>query len=193
MNYKDIAQALQEPFPNGTVQFPSSSKRQAHIPVQVYINRLEKVAGEHWSWTIIGEPMIVEADNAVIVKGELSILGAKRGGMGFSHYVRGKDSKSVSAFKNAVNAAESDAIRSACDKFLMGWSDLAPYRDWGSNAGIDINLNNRTEAIPEKDVERVCQRCAKKLTDVDQLFLEVNRIKLPYCTEHVPKHLIKKT
>ncbi|QOV11361.1 hypothetical protein [Viridibacillus arvi] len=190
MNYKEIALALQAPFPNGTVQLSSSNKRQAHIPVQVYINRLEKEAGEHWSWSVIGEPTIVEADSAVIVRGELSILGAKRSGMGFSHYDRGKDIKNVSAFRNAVNAAESDAIRSACDKFLIGWSDLAPYRDCETDESIEIN--NRSEDIRETDVERVCQRCAKKLTDIDQLFLEVNRIKSPYCTEHVPKHLIKK-
>ncbi|MFG3613383.1 hypothetical protein [Rummeliibacillus stabekisii] len=193
LSYTDISKLLKESFPPGTVQFTSSKK--PYIPVQAYINRLENVAGEQWSWRVIGEPNIIENEQAIVIKGELTILNATRTGLGFSYYSKAenKNNKSVSAFKNAVNAAESDAIRSACDKFMMGWADLAPYRDWGANAGIDIPVTKykteeNTAATSEK---RNCSKCGNVLTAEDDLFLEVNNINLAFCIEHIPKHFLK--
>ena len=181
--YEEIARQLQAAFPKGTLQTGKS----AHIPVQAYIRRLEEAAGALWSWRLVDYPQVLEHEQAIVVRGELTIAGSVRSGIGSSFYVSDKSARSVSSFKNAVSAAESDAIRNACDKFLMGWIDLAPHRDWGKNPGVAIVQQERGNVS-----NRVCKKCNKPLQSEDELFLELHSIRLPFCTEHVPAHLKSK-
>lgn len=181
-NYETIAKELQGAFPEGTLQKGKS----VHIPVQAYIRRLEEAAGGLWSWRLVEYPVVQEQEQAVMVRGELTIDGAVRSGIGSSFYVRDNSVRSVSTFKNAVSAAESDAIRNACDKFLMGWIDLGPHRDWGNNPGVTIQREFETSS------KRVCKRCNKSLLPEDELFLELHSIRLPFCSDHVPAHLQSK-
>ena len=183
-DYKTIAEELQAAFPEGTLQKGKS----VHIPVQAYIRRLEDAAEGLWSWRLVEYPAVLEQEQAVMVRGELSIDGAVRSGVGCSFYVRDNSSRSVSSFKNAVSAAESDAIRNACDKFLMGWIDLAPHRDWGKNPGVALQPDKENKNLSK----RVCKRCGKHLLPEDELYLELHSIRLPFCSDHVPTHLQNK-
>lgn len=183
MEYEEIAKQLQLAFPNGTLQKGKS----VHIPVQAYIRRLEDAAGGTWSWSLVDNPVVQEQDHAVVVRGELKIGDTVRSGVGFSFYERDPSARSVSTYKNAVSSAESDAIRNACDKYLMGWVDLAPYRDWGKNPGVLME-----EPAVAPSTNRLCKRCKRPLKSEDELFLELHSIKLPFCSEHVPAHLHKK-
>lgn len=186
--YQLIMKELQAKFPEGTVVNDVNKKR-AYIPAQVYIKRLEDVAGDAWSWRLVSEPTYKDTANIMEVRGELSILGATRSGIGFSHYIQSENSKSSSTYKNAVNSAESDAIRNACDKYLMGWKDLAPHREWASNPGVNL-----IEAVVETTKEsKTCVRCLKPLSSEDFLVLELHKITLNYCSEHIPKHFLKNT
>lgn len=187
MNYKELSEKLQAAFPKGTVI--ETGKHQAYIPVQAYMARLEEAAAGQWQWRVIKEPVVYSEEQAVCVFGELIIAGTVRSGMGFSYYVGKEDTKSVSAFKNAVSGAESDAIRNACDKYLMGWKDLAPYREWASNPGVGLGETNKLEE-PATGVS--CVKCGRNLKAEDILFLEVNEIRNRYCKEHVPQHFLRK-
>lgn len=181
-DYQAIAERLQAAFPEGTLQ----TGKLVYIPVQAYIRRLEEAAQGQWSWKLVENPQVQELEQAVIVRGELTIAGATRSGMGFSLYVRDSSIRSVSAYKNAVSAAESDAIRNACDKFLMGWVDLAPHRDWGKNPGVGLPSTEKVNSGA-----RLCIKCKKSLKAEDELFLELHSIRLPFCLEHVPVHFHK--
>lgn len=186
--YKEIAEKLQALFPEGTVQKTGISN--AHIPVQVYMKRLEEVAGDSWSWRIVGNPIYQAEQQAVLVTGELSIMNATRSGFGFSHFQAKQDPKSVTIYKNAVNSAESDALRNACDKFLMGWKDLAPYREWASNPGV-FQQKEKKDTPPQSNLEK-CTKCKRELTMEDQLFLELHGINIPFCIDDVPNHFKKR-
>lgn len=184
-SYREIAEKLQALFPEGTVQHSGKS---SHIPVQVYMKRLEEAAGEFWSWSIIGNPVYQREQRAVIVTGELTILSTTRTGFGLSYYHDDKEPSSVTKYKNAVNSAESDALRSACDKFLMGWKDLAPFREWASNPGVF----EQSTTVSPTTTNLTCTRCQNALTKEDMFFLELCGVKIPYCTEHVPNQFKKR-
>lgn len=186
--YKEISVRLQDKFPAGTV-IEGNPISTSYIPVQAYISRLESEAAGLWEWRLVKEPTPYPDDKAIYVQGELSIAGTVRSGIGFSYYSVPENKKSVAAFKNAVNSAESDAIRNACDKFLMGWKDLAPYREWASNPGV--GLAGASVKTAEETTGEICTRCKKSLSPEDLLFLKVNSIRIKYCIDHVPAHLKK--
>lgn len=162
--------------------------------------RLEGVAADQWHWRLIDEPIIKPEQKIVIVKGEIALVNAVRHGIGVAKL----DKVEASSIKTAVMTAESEAFRDACDKFMMGWKDLAPYRDWASNPGISLTSNSITQqpvhgiqdfnetvhsVMPPSN--RTCIRCKNQLSSEEELFLSMNRIKFAYCREHVPKQLIK--
>ncbi|HCG4536199.1 TPA: hypothetical protein NJY08_005053 [Salmonella enterica subsp. enterica serovar Typhi str. AG3] len=193
-SYEDIIKELQRPFPQGTVV---NKNKSAYIPVQAYLARLEEVAGPHWHWRIIGEPIINKEMQTVMIKGEITIFTTVRQGIG----VAGLKKFDSSSIKNSIMTAESESLRDACDKFQMGWKDLAPYRDWSNNPGVAFKNEQQTTKIENVDLNvhslmpplnnRVCIRCNRALTTEEELFLSVNRVKHPYCKDHVPKQFIK--
>lgn len=128
--YDELIKKLQVPFPSGTVK---DKGNRAFIPVQAYMVRLEEAAQDKWGWSIVDAPKIDLASRIVTLRGELTILNTKRQGIGISTMKDGEPS----SIKNAILIAESEALRDACDKYLMGWKDLAPWRkEWGNNPGV---------------------------------------------------------
>ena len=180
--YKNLAAQLQANFPPGTVK--ATGKNKAHIPVQAYMKRLEDVAKEHWHWAIIDMPQLDYQNAVVFVKGELIIGDTRRQGIGVATFKAGESG----TIKTATATAESEAFRDACDKFLMGWKDLAPYRDWANNPAINLVSSQKVEPVTEI---RTCLKCNKTLEQQDLAFLAIHNINLSYCSEHVPKHFIK--
>ncbi|MFY0520559.1 hypothetical protein ACOMCU_22420 [Lysinibacillus sp. UGB7] len=197
--YSEIVEKLRKPFPPGTVKISTDGTR-GHIPVQVYMSRLEDAAESQWHWRIIGEPFINYDKHFVIVKGEITLVDAIRQGLGIAKLTKA-DTTSI---KNALMTAESEAFRDACDKFKMGWIDLAPYREWALNPGINLPRNSlitETSTIENYDPNihsvmpasnRTCLKCQKQLSQKEELLLSMNGIKFAYCKEHVPKQLVKK-
>ncbi|MGE8081494.1 hypothetical protein [Peribacillus loiseleuriae] len=183
--YNEITNKLTNPFPKGTV---TQDGKNAYIPIQAYIKRLEEAAGMHWSWRTTGAPLIYENEKQIMMKGILTILGAEREGSGFSNFQTYEDSGKIQFLKNSIRAAESDAIRDACNKFMMGWVDLAPYRDWSNNPGVKI-IQSPQGVDVAKDI---CIKCKKSLTREDIDTLTVHQIRNKYCKEHIPTHLMKK-
>lgn len=197
--YSEIVEELRKPFPPGTVKISSDGKR-GHIPVQVYMSRLEDVAESQWHWRIIGDPILDFDKYFVIVKGEITLVDTIRQGLGIAKLTK-VDPTSI---KNALMTAESEAFRDACDKFKMGWKDLAPYRDWARNPGIEVSdqsfltenpiIENFDPSIHSvmPSSGRTCVKCQKQLTQNEELLLSTNGIKFAYCKEHVPMQLVKK-
>ncbi|MGG3805338.1 hypothetical protein [Metabacillus fastidiosus] len=189
--YNEIKEKLTDPFPKGTVQL-NESKDIASIPVQAYIKRLEEVAGVFWSWKLVGDPVIYEKEYQVQVKGVLKILGAEREGIGFANFQVYEDTLKIKNLKNAVLSAESDALRKACDKFQMGWKDLAPYRKWGDNPAVNLSTHQeRPQNVQDVSPEK-CAKCSKYLTQEELQFLNDHQIKIKYCKNDIPPHLLKK-
>lgn len=199
-SYTEITEQLRKPFPPGTVKVSSDGKR-GHIPVQVYMSRLEEVANSQWHWRIIGEPVFNFEKNYVIVKGEITLVDTIRQGLGIAKIAKTE----TTSIKNALMTAESEAFRDACDKFKMGWYDLAPYRDWSTSPGINesngelqsnegIVIDNFNPEIHSvmPSAGRDCIKCKKELSQNEELLLSLNGIKFAYCKEHVPQQLIKK-
>lgn len=199
-SYSEIMGQLTKPFPPGTVKKTGSSKS-GYIPVQVYMSRLEEVATSQWHWRIIGEPILNFQQNYVIVKGEITLIDTVRQGLGIASIKKVENT----SIKNALSTAESEAFRDACDKFKMGWIDLAPYREWSKNPGVNEagllllpengeieNFDPTIHSVMPTAGNRQCVKCKKRLTPNEELLLSINEIKYDYCKEHVPKQLIKR-
>lgn len=193
--YREIHEQLVAPFPPGTLEARENDPNSKYIPVQPYIHKLETAAGTFWSWRLTGHPQIFEREEQVMVTGVLKIVDAEREGMGFSNIQRYEDTGKIKNLKYAILAAESDAIRSACDKFEMGWKDLAPYRKWAKNPGTGLEVPTTGAGKDYKDgsgsSHRNCVVCQKPLTLDDENFLKELQITHPYHREHVPQHLVR--
>jgi hypothetical protein len=188
--YREVHQKLTAPFPEGTLESKEHSPKDKYIPVQPYIHRLEEAAGGYWSFRLIGQPVIYETEDLVQVTGTLKILNAERDGVGFSNLQRYSDTKKIRNLKEAIRAATSDCLRDACDKYEMGWRDLAPYRKWASNPGLGFVLTTNQPSKNDPET-RNCIKCKEPLKVEDESFLAELKVKLPYCKEHVPEHLIR--
>lgn len=186
--YKTLIKELTAAFPKGTVENADTPSR-ASIPVQAYINRLEEVAGNLWSWKTSGDPIIYEKEDQIQIKGVLKIMDAEREGIGFSNIQRYADTGKIMNLKHSILSAESDALRKACDKFRMGWKDLAPYRKWGSNPGIGIEVTEVNKGASSISVK--CVKCNRPLTMDEVNFLKNNSIRINYCKDDIPDQLLK--
>lgn len=194
-SYKELITLLQAPFPPGTVKEVQKGKKlTGHIHVRAYMRRLEEVAGEHWQWFVVDEPVIHFEKGVVIVKGELMVSDTKRQGIGVSTF------EDIKMLKIALKTAESEALRDACDKFLMGWQDLSPYRDEGNKLGnstkeiAKIRTGQQPVSFKEESKESeaaACLVCMQVLSRHDQEFLQEHGVKLNYCQQHVPAHFLK--
>jgi len=180
MSYNAIQDKIQAPFPPGTVQ-GIDKKKMAYIPAQVYMSRLEEVAGAMWNWSV---KSVEIKESHIVVIGTLSIAEVSRDGIGFSNF------REQNLIKSSLSTAESEAFRNACDKYKMGWNDLAPYREWGDNPGLE--LNERIVLKPEDICIKKCVVCKKELDPADDLMLEIHNIRQNYCTDHIPAYLLKK-
>lgn len=194
--YRDIHQKLIEPFPEGTLVSKEDDDYRRYIPVQPYIHRLEEAAGVYWSWRITGDPVIYREERQVMVRGILKIVETEREGIGFAHFQTFQDTGKIKNLKYAITSAASDALRDACDKFEMGWVDLAPYRSWGENPGIGqaafhAHQSKGTGSTSTSTAGPKCIKCQIDLTTQDIEILKNHNIKHNYCSEHIPAHLRK--
>jgi hypothetical protein len=186
--YREVIEKLTEPFPDGTVEFRDEKRNTAFIPVQPYIKRLEDAAGVYWSWKLTGEPLIRYEDDLVEVRGLLKIVDAEREGIGFANLQRYSDTNKIRNLKDAIRAASSDAIRDACDKFRMGWKELAPYRKWSENPGTGLQkyLGKKSDVANKSNEE--CVVCRQPLSEEDKQQLAQYNVKIAYCSSHIPSH-----
>lgn len=189
--YKSISQKLTMPFPKGSVENTDTPGR-ASIPVQAYIQRLEEAAGPYWSWRLSGEPVIYHQDEQILVKGILKILDVEREGVGFSNFKTYQDTGKIQNLKSAILSAESDALRKACDKYMMGWKDLAPYRKWANNPAVGLTVDKGNTAAVVAESSMKCVKCGNLLTLEELKFLEENNIRIKYCRKDIPAQLLKK-
>jgi hypothetical protein len=200
--YESIIKDLQAPFPNGTV---INKGKRYYIPSQVYMHRLESVAKDNWHWRITSTPQIDIINKVVTVIGELQVCNAIRQGIGVAPIGNESGSQQI---KTAVLTAETDAFRDCCDKFQMGWKDLASFREWGNNPALHISGSIAVEnnivnedidgpthsfpaTFPTSSPTRSCIKCQKTLEGEDIILLTFNNIRNDYCREHIPKQFIK--
>lgn len=181
-DFHSLLERLQASFPKGAVKYRKINGKRtiSYIEVDTYIERLNHVAGEHWDWRIHKDPVFYEHE--VMVIGTLSIMSAKRDGIGVAPLNR-KDGQ-ITNMKYALRSASHDALRHACDLFGMGWNDLKDISPSPSVKPTQTSTN--TPNAP------VCQKCKQALTEADQDFLASHQITLNFCESCVPKHLLRK-
>ncbi|MER2006383.1 MAG: hypothetical protein ABS939_02930 [Psychrobacillus sp.] len=195
--YEEVVQKLQASFGAGSL----SQGRRPYIPSQVYMLRLEQVAGELWSWRVINDPVIDTSNMLVTVRGEIQLCDAIRQGIGVA-VIQKLEPTSI---KNAISSAESEAFRDCCDKFLMGWRDIANSREWGANPHIKafvsnenpLNAESYTSIVDQSFNELVeavngvtketCSVCRKLLTPEEYQQIKNKGIRYYYCSNHFPK------
>lgn len=189
--FLDIWSRLKKPFPMGSIEAKKGLEGAKYIPVQVYIHRLNEVAGIHYSWSI-NNTIVDNQNNVVVVTGTLSIVDAKRDGIG-SAIMQRDTSGSVINLKDTIRSAASDALRNACDLYEMGWHDLAPFRDWGRNPGAGIKKSSHAgdSSSVSQGSGVSCVKCRKMLSDEDLAFLKMHRITVKFCRDDVPNHFLK--
>lgn len=199
--YDEIMFKLQQPFPEGTVEFKNKNPNSAYIPTHAIQHRIRSAAGPYWSWRITTEkPIYHEETDEIEVRGVLTILNASAEGQGFASLERFNDTKKLKFYKEAVRAAASDAFRDAADLFGIGHRDLAPYREWAKNPGAGLmdalDASQRGIKAPTNTGQKfevyTCQRCGVILTQEDLEYLKLVRWTIHVCKEHVPAHQKRK-
>lgn len=198
--YEEVVQKLQASFGKASL----NQGRRPYIPSQVYMLRFEQVAGEMWNWRVISDPVIDTQHMIVTVRGEIQLLDAVRQGIGVATLQKVEPA----SIKNAISSAESDAFRDCCDKFMMGWRDIASSREWGSNPTIQAFVNTETPFKVESNSSVVdqsfdelvraansvpvvraepCMVCGSTLTDEEAKRIQSKGIRYYYCSKHLPK------
>lgn len=198
--YDEILFKLTAPFPNGTVEFKNPrNKASAYIPSHPFQYRIRTEAGPYWSWRITTEkPIYHEETDEIEVRGILTIVNASAEGQGFAKIDRYPDTNKIKFYKETIRAAVSDALRDAADFFGIGWSDLAPYREWAQNPGTGFKeplASNKQIAhrSPDNKIEvKQCIKCGVVLTQDDFDYLKLVRWNNQVCKNDVPNHQKKK-
>jgi hypothetical protein len=129
------------------------------------------------------------------------ILESSRDGVGSAKVQRYKKKKNTERndekgdlmdLKQFVSAAESNAMRAACDHFEVGWVDLAPFREWAGNPGIGLlgGTKNKASSLPSSPANtKVCKKCSKPLTVQDMEELKQYNIDILFCKDDIPPHM----
>ncbi|SDJ18564.1 Rad52/Rad22 family DNA repair protein [Alteribacillus bidgolensis] len=174
--FESILQQLQEAFPEEVVRKRKINDKvtYSYIEVDHYVERLNHVAGNTWSWLLQKEPVLY--DKEVLVIGTLDIMGAKRDGIGTAPLK--KQNGAATNLKYAIRSASQDALRDACDLFGMGWKNLKHVKK--PREGTTLSSNSPT-----------CQKCKTPIPDNQLEWLQKNRINLYFCENCVPAHLRK--
>lgn len=201
LNYPDIVRRLKESFPKGTVKLRSDTQK-AYIPNQIYTDRLEAATEGQWSKTIKDIEINLEQQYVKVIV-SISISDYSRDGFGFAYI--DKDGQGRPKVSNALDQAAASAFVEAVDSWQMGWSDLAPYKDWGDNPALRHLIGSNPAPEGQKRVvhsnsriERNCimAGCGKPLSaDEWELLKQVpnlNRDRMIYCFDHLPEHLKRK-
>lgn len=190
--YEEIMNVLCEPFPSGTVKKKNDSNKSAHIPVQAYIQRLNKAAGGFYSWTVTTEKPIYHLDQMKLeMRGKLQIMNTSNEGMGFQNFSYIKDSRKIHDFEGTVKAAVRRALVDALNTFEAGWKDLAQYREWGYLIENEGDEHGSEEQLTE-GTNIPCKSCNRLLTNEELEQLQKISWQVMYCDDHVPDFVRKK-
>lgn len=98
-------------------------KQLNYIEGKWYIERLNSVIGENWSWEVVS---IIPTGISYICHGRLTINGVTRDGIGGNDLKFTKDKEKTpinvvnEGFENCIKSAETDAFKRACEKFNLG-------------------------------------------------------------------------
>lgn len=189
--YEEIMQELREPFPSGTVKKKNDSNKSAHIPVQAYIQRLNRAAGGFYSWTVTTEKPIYHLEQMKLeMRGKLTIMNTSNEGVGFQNFFYIKDSRIIQDFEGTVKAAVRRALVDALNAFEAGWKDLAQFRDWGYLIEDDGVSNELGEQTGNTNIP--CAICKEFLTNEELENLQKIHWNIMYCDEHIPDFVRKK-
>lgn len=171
--FNELMTELCKPFPDH-VKKVRQDGRGTYIPIQHYIDRLNEVAGPHWSHERVGEPVFYTEDQFVHTQVNVTICGRSHHGEGFSRYQIDKKHGRIKNRHYAIRSATKDAIRDAISFFGM----RRELNKQAASASTSSNTQSDT-----------CIKCQKTLTIDEIHFLDENNIKFRYCMEHVPHHL----
>lgn len=203
-DYSKAIERIKAPFPSGTVQKRGDNGR-AYIPNQVYTDRVEAATGSRWSREIRDVDINIPHGYVKVVV-RISIGEIFRDGIGFAEIDSDGNGRGKGV-SNKIDQALAEAVREALDTWQIGWKDLAPYyqdqKDWGKNPALRHLLQSgppsELQAVqPRAAVEHRCifLNCGKQLTADEWAFLgeipSLNKNKMKYCFEHIPKHLKKR-
>jgi hypothetical protein len=205
-NYQQIIEELKRTFPAGTVKFRSDNER-PYIPNQVYTDRMETATNSQWDREI-KELEINAPFRYVKALVRIRIEPHFRDGYGFS-VIDGDPATNPKIIATAVDKAVNEAILEAMDSYEMGWKDLAPYKlkDWAGNpalkhlleGGPPLTADSGGKSVQSSaNVTHKCifTNCGKNLTEAEWFLLgqvpNLNKDKMIYCFEHLPKHMKRK-
>jgi hypothetical protein len=183
-DYNTIIQGLCSPFPQ-EVHKPRNDGHGSYIPIAYYLDRLNEVAGVHWSHERIGEAIFYEEDQLVHTMVKVTICGRSHFGEGFSRYQVDKQSGKIINRHYAIRAATKDGVRDAISFFGMGKQDSLNYESTRSNK------SEKTTVSPSKELSRSCMKCGEPLSSSDTETLATYQIKFDYCSTHIPKHFLR--
>ncbi|WP_054637733.1 hypothetical protein [Thalassobacillus sp. C254] len=177
--YNKLMEELLKPFPDGAIKQNKSGR--PYIEVDTYIERLNEVAGHLWNWELTEGPTLYYEEEELLVRGILTIMGAKREGIGTAPLRRSEKGK-VTNLKYGTRAASMDALRDACDLFGMGWKQLKQR---------EASRKNKSEESSTRLSHATCTRCKTVLTVEEQKVLENHNVKLSFCNRCLPPHFLK--
>lgn len=178
--FNEIQLKLKEPFPPGSVEFKNKNEAAAYIPYQVYVHRLNTVAGGFWKWRVTTDkPIYHEETDSIEMRGVLTIVHSEVEGQGFFKLTR-NNNKKVNNYEEAIRAAVKSSFSDACNFYELGWIDLK--RKWSTNPGVGIETSTGIS-------ERKCVKCKKNLSTLDEELLTLTKWKQPYCTKDLPDHV----
>lgn len=179
--FVDIHTELKAPFPPGTLKYKNNHEASSYIPYQVYIHRLNSVAGGFWKWRVTTEkPIYHEEIDAIEMRGILTIVNSEVEGQGFFNLERNTVNNKIKNYDEAIKSAVKNAFSNACNYYELGWSDLK--RKWSSNPGVGI-------VEPSSQSERICVKCKQNLSTLDEELLTLTKWKQPYCVKDLPDHV----
>lgn len=182
--YKNIITKLCAPFPKDVHQ-PRSDGHGTYIPIAIYLERLNEVAGQHWSHERVSEPIFFECDKLVHTLVRVTVCGRSHHGEGFSKYQVDTTGRIINRHY-AIRSATKDAIRDALTFFGMKQDSLGAYKRKDKS-----NTMQNLSAQQENAERRRCKKCRKDLSTEDITKLNELQIKFDFCIEHIPKHLTK--
>ncbi|WP_182101761.1 hypothetical protein [Niallia taxi] len=189
---QEIIEFLKSPLPDGSVQ--SRNKDKKFIPIQVYIDRLNDESIGHLVKVKITHHHIDWTNDVIEVRVSIQIGEAEREGIGITSISRYENTNKPVNVNNDAGTAYSHAIRDACDKFQMGWVDLADHREWGANPGLWFNRdqNSKKTSSGSTKTSEKCIKCQKPLTEEDLQLLRDYDISLKFCSKDIPQHMLKR-
>jgi hypothetical protein len=175
---RDVAQQLLAPFhPSQVDSKPAGKIRVSFIDARTAHQRLDEVVGPG-GWSFTWEPVKV-ADNHVVVKGRLEVLGVVREDAG-EHYQNERRED-----EECVKAAVSDSFKRCCVAFGVGRQlyELGPVADRPTEAQLREAAIKAGWEAPAA-VITCCRRSCGVVITAEQAERTLRQWKLRLCDHH---------